>query len=267
MLFEKAVKKEQKVKCQYLYAHCLRHIGKELDLAYHIFTELINDESYVDDKIRLRSIYSAASIKMFQNNSEYDYIEAFDKIEHILHRDAKNEIWKPYVIRHKAIYEYKINNNFAEAEKILKQAIKLLKVTPLRIKYDIYFELGELYRIWGNSPKDYQESFNNYCEALQFSKQVHDYNLYSSSQLGIILLNLKNGFEVDINILRTIISETQKIDLNINYNYALYVKHLVYNEAFSDELTSYWKKIQYPDLLFAASKSGSEKYNLKLTVM
>ena len=42
-LFEKATSKEQKIKCQYLYAHCLRHLGEDLDQAYTIFTSLAND--------------------------------------------------------------------------------------------------------------------------------------------------------------------------------------------------------------------------------
>lgn len=266
-LLEKASTKTQMVKCQYLYAHCLRHIGEDLDLAYTVFTELANDTDYKDDKIRIRSIYSAASIKMFQGDLNYPYKNAFNEIEKIMYEDAKNEVWKPYVARHKAIYEYKICKNFEIAEQILQETIHLLEVTPLRIKYDIYFELGEIYRIWDNDSNNYEKSLNYYLEAAQFAERVHDYNLQSSSQLGIMLLNVKYGYKTDNSILKSIISKTYDIGLNINYNYAMYVKYLTGNEHIPEKVVSYWRKMQYSDLLSLSLKSKSKKYNLKLTVM
>ena len=113
----------------------------------------------------------------------------------------------------------------------------------------------------------YEKSLAFYSEAEQFAKRVHDYNLQSNSQLGIMLLNLKYGYEINIEMLRTIIIETRNLNLNINYNYAIYIKYIIANEAIPKELSLYWKKMQYSDLLFYSSKSKSEKYNLKLTVM
>lgn len=266
-LLEKATSKEQKVKCQYLYAHCLRHLGEDLDQAYTIFTHLANDTDFEDDKIRIRSIYSAASIKMFQGDSAYSYKNSFEKIEQTICRDARNEVWKPYVARHKAIYQYKVCKNFEIAEQILRETIHSLEVTPLRIKYDIYFELGEIYRIWDNKSNNYNKSFNYYMEAVQFAKRVNDYNLQSSSQLGIMLLKVKHGYEIDNDTLKSIISQTQKIGLNINYNYAMYVKYLTGYESIPEEVLSYWRKMHFSDLLSLSSKSKSEKCNLKLTVM
>jgi hypothetical protein len=80
-------------------------------------------------------------------------------------------------------------------------------------------------------------------------------------------LNLKYGYDVDIDVLRDIIIETHKIGLNINYNSALYVKYLANNETIPKELVSYWTKMRYSDLLSFISKSKSEKCNIKLTVM
>lgn len=266
-LIEKASTKEQMVKCQYLYAHCLRHIGEDLNQAYTVFEKLVNDTDYKDDKIRIRSIYSAASIKMFQGDSNYPYENEFDKIDQIVYKDVKNEVWKPYVARHKAVYEYKICKNFEMAEQILQKTIHLLEVTPLRIKYDIYFELGEIYRMKDSDSDNYKKSVNYYLEAEQFAKRVHDYNLQSNSQLGMMLLNIKYGYEIDNNVLKSIISETHKIGLNINYNYAMYVKYLTDKENMPEQVVSYWRNMQYSDLLILSSKSKSEKCNLKLTVM
>lgn len=267
ILLKKASSKEQKVKCKYLYAHCIRHIGEDLDQAYITFTELINDTDYDNDKIRIRSIYSAASIKMFQGDLNYLYEDAFNKIEQIMYKKLENEVWKPYIARHKAIYEYKICKNYEMAEQLLQKTIHLLEVTPLRIKYDIYFELGEIYRIWDNASNNYEKSINYYLEAIQFAERVHDYNLQSTSQLGIMLLNVKYDYKINKDILISIISKTQDIGLNINYNYAMYVKYLTNNECIPEELVSYWKQMKFSDLLSLSSKSKSEKCNLKLTVM
>lgn len=258
---------EQKIKCEYLYAHCLRHIGEDLNEAFFIFSNLAKSDKYKNDKIRIRSIYSAASIKMFQGDINYHYKSSFETIEHIMHSDMKNEAWKPYVIRHKAIYEYKICNNFDKAKKILQEAICLLEVTPLRIKYDIYFELGEIYRICDNNADNYDKSLAFYLKAEQFATKVHDYNLQSSSQLGIILLNTKYGQEIDSHVLKTIIIKTHQINLNINYNYAMYVKYVITNETIPKDLIFYWGKMKYSDLLAFSSKSKSEKCDIKLTVM
>lgn len=266
-LLQKASTKEQLVKCQYLYAHCLRHIGDDLDQAYTIFTDLVSDMDYEDDKIRIRSIYSAASIKMFQGELNYPYEDAFDKIEQIICKNENNETWKPYVARHKAIYQYKICKKIDKAEQILQETIIFLKVTPLRIKYDIYFELGEIYRIRDNALENYEKSINYYLEAEQFAQQVHDYNLQSNAQLGIMLLNIKYGIDIDDDILNSIISQTNKIGLKINYNCAMYLKYLIKNENIPQELVSYWEKIHFSDLASLSQKSKSEKCNLKLTVM
>lgn len=266
-LLTKASNKEQVVKCQYLYAHCLRHMGEDLEQAYTIFIDLENDTDYNNDKIRIRSIYSAASIKLFQGDTNYSYEKSFNKIETILYQDAKNEVWKPYVARHKAVYEYKICKNIEKAEQILQETIKVLETTPLRIKYDIYFELGEIYRIKKKDPTNYDNSKNYYLEAVQFAERVHDYNLQSLSHLGILLLNLKYNYEIDKDLLKSIIIETQKIGLNINYNYAVYIKYLINNENISAELITYWEKMQYSDLLSLSLEGKSEKCNLKLTVM
>lgn len=266
-LIEKASTPIQKAKCRYLYAHCLRHLGENLEMAYSIFNDLINDTTYSDDKIRIRSIYSAASIRMFQGDLDYPYENTFETIEQLMYKSATNRMWEPYVSRHKAVYEYKVQRNFGVAEQILQETIHFLEVTPLRIKYDIYFELGEIYRLMENELDNFEKSNLYYLEAAQFAERVHDYNLYSNSQLGIILLNIKYGKETEYNILREIILKTHTLGLNINYQYALYVKHLIYNEDFPEELVFYWKKMHFSDMLSLSSKSKFEKCNLKLTVM
>lgn len=265
-LIEKATEQIQSAKCQYLTAHCLRHMGNELDKAYDIFMELGNSKEQIDDKIKLRSLYSAASIKMFQNDLNYSYEETFDQIDDILNADIDNDIWSPYVNRHKAIYTYKIKRNYKGAEKILLKAIKQLEVTALRIKYDIYFELAEVYRLYYDEQDSFGKSIDYYTKAVDYANSVGDINLLSNCQMGIILLQLKYGcYNSDINI-SDIVEKTQKCKLNINYNNAIYIQHLIDCQEISDELIIYWEKLKYADLLLAA-KNKSAKFDLKLTVM
>ena len=51
-LLKKSSTIDQKIKCQYLYAHCLRHIGEDLNLAFTVFSDLAKSTSYKNDKIR-----------------------------------------------------------------------------------------------------------------------------------------------------------------------------------------------------------------------
>ena len=83
----------------------------------------------------------------------------------------------------------------------------------------------------------------------------------------MMLLNIKYGQDIDADLLRTIITNTHKIDLIINYNYSLYVKYIVANEPIPKELLTYWEQMQYSDLLLFSSKIKSEKCDIKLTVM
>lgn len=55
----------------------------------YVFTDLANATDYKDDKIRIRSIYSAASIKMFQGDMNYHYENSFEIINQIMYRDIK----------------------------------------------------------------------------------------------------------------------------------------------------------------------------------
>lgn len=267
VLYDKAVNNEQKAQCRYLYAHCIRHMGTDLDLACEIFEKLADDISYNNDKIRLRSIYSSASIKMFYNDSNYDYSESFDKIEQIIYSNSKNEVWRPYVNRHKAIYEYKIRRNFEKARNILLKTISLLEVTSLRIKYDIYFELGEIFRISDLTQDNYDRSLNYYLQSLDFAKRSGDYNLLSNSEMGIMLLKLKYDITIPENTIISIIRKTQKWNLNINYNTALFIYYVIKNEPIPESLISYWEYMNYFDLYSASSEYKLKQCSLKLTVM
>lgn len=267
-LYSRAVKKEQKEKCQYLYAHCLRHIGLSLEEAYTTFVNIVTNPNYDNSKIKLRSIYSAASIKMFEGELDYDYEEAFHKIDAIIYQDSHNEAWIPYVNRHKAIYEYKIKKNYTMAESILEKTLSQLEVTSLRIKYDILFELGELHRIMKTNEFNYKKSKEYYEQALDFASRVNDYNLESNCLMGLMLLNLKVSNEVNEDDIFPIIKKTDQMKLNINYNSAILLKHLIRKEKVSEDLKLHWKVMKYSDLLTCASQENkSEQLNFKLTVM
>lgn len=266
-LATKSFTTEQEMRCLYLYAHCIRHIGEDLQSAFDIFQKIATNNDYTNDKIRIRSLYSAASIKIFEHDTTFDYKNVFQKIEDIIISNPSNAIWEPYVNRHKALYEFRINSDYKKAKSILKSSIKTLETTSLRIKYDIYFELGELLRISGVSQKDYEESKKYYQEALRFSKEVGDFNLESNSNMGLLLLNLKFNKPTSFKELDNILEKLRKYKLNINYNNAFFIRILSKKEAVDYNLIKYWERQKYSDLLQVATGNKSEQVCLKLTVM
>lgn len=265
-LYKKAKTQEQIAQCRYLQAHCMRHMGNNLEEAYDIFYNLASDDNYHDDKIRLRTIYSAISIKIFQGDPDYDYKNNFARIDQILQSNEKNQIWIPFINRHKAIYIFKINQDIEKAIQILSDTISLLEVTSLRIKYDIYFELGEMYRILETSEYNYNKSLAYYEKAQEFAKNSDDYNLFSNSTMGIILLSLKYQKRISKEVLFDIIEKSRELNLNINYNSALFIKSIFDNEV-SEDLIKYWRYMKYSDLFSLSQRDKSEQYNLKLTIM
>ncbi len=265
-LCQKAKTQKQIAQCRYLQAHCIRHMGKNLDEAYNIFYNLASDDNYHDDKILLRAIYSAISIKIFQGDSDYDYKNNFARIEQILKSNKRNQIWIPFINRHKAIYMFKIKQDIDKAIQILLDTISLLEVTSLRIKYDIYFELGEMYRILEVNEYNYNKSLAYYEKAQEFAKDSDDYNLFSNSTMGIILLSMKYHKNFSRESLFDIIEKSRELNLNINYNSALFIKSIIDNEM-SEDLIMYWRCMKYSDLFSLSQRDKSERYNLKLTVM
>ena len=63
-----------------------------------------------------------------------------------------------------------------------------------------------------------------------------------------------------------IIEKSRELNLNINYNSALFIKSIIDNEV-SEDLIMYWRCMKYSDLFSLSQRDKSERYNLKLTVM
>lgn len=263
MLVKKATNNGDRDKCLYMKAHCMRHMGDNLPEAYNIFMSL-GDSVDVAHEIRIRSLYSAGSIKMFFGDTSYKYDKLFEHIDEIISKDKRNKKWKPYVARHKAIYFLKFKKDYKMAEQVLLRAEKNLETNIQRILYDIYFELAELYRIRAIND-DLAKSFDYYKKALSFALRENDVNLETSSQMGLHLLSLKYSKMKEDSQIQEILKRTKKNNLEINYQYAEFVRIVESETVFSDSLISYWEKAGYSDLSIAAR--GKHPENIKLTVM
>lgn len=263
ILAQKATNNGDKDKCLYMKAHCMRHMGDNLPEAYNIFMSL-GDSVDATHEIRIRSLYSAGSIKMFFGDISYKYDKLFERIDKIISKDKRNKKWIPYVARHKAIYYLKFKKDYKMAEQVLLRAEKNLEKNIQRILYDIYFELAELYRIRAIND-DLDKSMDYYKKALSFALRENDVNLETCSHMGQHLLALKySKIKADSQI-QDIIKRTKMNNLEINYQYAEFIRIVESETAFDNSLISYWEKAGYIDLSNAAR--GKHPENIKLTVM
>lgn len=85
--------------------------------------------------------------------------------------------------------------------------------------------------------------------------------------MGIMLLKLKYDITIPENTIISIIRKTQKWNLNINYNTALFIYYVIKNEPIPESLISYWEYMNYFDLYSASSEYKLKQCSLKLTVM
>ncbi len=263
ILLNKAKTEQQKHKCLYMQAHCMRHMGKDLPGALQIFNLLAYNKA-ASDEIRIRSLYSVASIRMFFHDSKLDAPQLFQEIDRIISRNEDNRQWIPYVTRHKAIYEAK-RQNYEKAEKLLIGVKKKLETRIQRIKYDIDFELAEVYRLKESSKENYQKSYVLYTSTTKFAKQEQDYNLETNCLMGMHLLALKYSKPLPDEHLDIVAKELEKNNMEINRQSALFIMKLEKAQAFGAEQIRYWNKMGYMDLYDAAHSYKS--YQLKLTVM
>ena len=267
---------EQKLRCQYLRAHCLKHMGENLFEAENIFLNIASSTYNTDYQKWIRCIYSVASIHMFWNDLSFDYNKQFITIDRLAEKYSDIRHILLNANRHKAIWYLKIMKNPEESKRILEESLVILEQTQQRIKYDFYFQMGEWYReqyINSYISEYYNKGKDFYQMAIEFANEVGDYNLYSCSFLGSILLDIctsdKDIKKAEKDILIEIIEKTLLMKLNINYSYAMLIKIIIIDKTAVPENTIlHWKKLRYFDLVQAAELyNRTNEINLPLTVM
>ena len=279
-ILEKAASGTRQARCQYLRAHCMKHIGKNLFDADILLQSIIKNQQLEILDLRIKAIYSRIAIHTFWNDNNFDYLADFRKIEKIITKSTHPLASAQNVERHKAIYYLKICKDSNRALSILEDTLIILNKTQQRIKYDFYFEIAEVLRLKVNlndMANNYDKAKRYYQRTEEFANEVGDYNLYSCALLGQLLMKYQQASSVyntcdeimhDITIVNEILAKTKEYELNINHSYAQFIKAFLLKERIPDTAIKYWRKMSYIDILNAANELNTNKtFSLKLTVM
>lgn len=260
---------ENKHRLLYLKAHCLKHLGKQLQEADYILKGL--EKESVSNNLYIKILYSQIAIHLFWGDKTYDYESIINRLNDAFVAEITPE--KLHAMRHLAHYYWKQKGSVNDALKIIDEGLEILEKTRWRIIYDYYFEKAEWMRIQNTEEK---KTINKtsmiidfYEKAIQFAEENRDINLACCARLGKILTQIveqgqsaswcKNQLEV----LGEEYIKMEQAGLEINMAYVIYIKELLSNEQPSEEFICYCKLNQYYDL----SQHIEQNKPLKLTVM
>lgn len=275
-LEKQCIDNTQKNMCRYLYAHCLKHMGEDLMTSEKIFSSLAYDEDNIKILQKIRALYSLISIHIFWKDDSFDFDDAFSKIKNLAKNDLESHNIIPNVNRHLSYYQQIIQDTSSLAKKTLDIAIDMLEKKPQRIIYDFYFELGEWYRLSFNrthNRNDYLNSIANLKKAINFAKEVGDYNLESMAMLSKVLLlqeekHNRINYNNLINEVNAIIAKTEKYKMYINKAFAEYVLCILKTEKVPYSYINYWFKMRFMLIVESAEiYNKTSVCNIRLMVM
>lgn len=263
------IQPENKYRLLYLKAHCLKHLGKQLQEADCILKGL--EKEKIPNDLYIKVLYSQLAIHLFWGDNTYDYKSIINRLNDAFIAEITPE--KLHAMRHFAHYLWKRDGSVVDALKIIDEGLKILEKSRWRIIYDYYFEKAEWMRIQNTEA---QMIINNtstiidfYEKAIQFAKENQDINLACCAWLGKILTQLMEQDQSTFwrkEQLKTLDEEYIKMEqagLEINRAYITYMKALLSNEQPSEEFICYCKTNRYYDL----SQHIAQNKPLKLTVM
>lgn len=253
----------------YLKAHCLKHLGKQLQEADCILREL--EKESVSNDLYIKILYSQIAIHLFWGDNAYDYQSIINHLNDAFEAEISPE--KSHAMRHLAHYSWKQEGSVINALKIIDEELKILEKTRWRIIYDYYFEKAEWMRIQNTEAKAIINNTSTiidfYEKAIQFADENQDINLACCARLGIILTQITEQDQSaswrkeQLKVVDEEYVKMEKAGLEINRAYITYIKALLSNEQPSEEFISYCKVNQYYDL----SQHMEQNKPLKLTVM
>lgn len=269
VLAGKDIHSENKHRLLYLKAHCLKHLGKQLQEADYILKEL--EKERVSNDLYIKILYSQIAIHLFWGDTAYDYELIIKRLNDAFTAETIPE--KLHAMRHLAHYSWKQEGSVSNALNIIDEGLEILEKTRWRIIYDYYFEKAEWMRIQNTEAK---RTINNasmiidfYEKAIQFAEENRDINLACCARLGKILTQIEEHSQSTSwckKMLKVLDKEYIKMDqagLEIDKAYVTYIKALLSNEQPSEEFIRYCKINQYYDL----SQHIEQNKPFKLTVM
>ncbi len=211
---------ELKMEFMYLNAHCLKHIGEDLNYCEKLFNNLLDiPELKNNKKLFIKVRYGILSIYLFKN-IDTNYDEQFNELLSLANKNNITSII-PSITRHYIMYKIRYLNDFNTSEKMLNDLLEMLNKENNRIIYDIYFLKAEFYRLSyyktkKNSLKD--KSILYYNKSLMFANDVNDINLKTCCEMAKILFKFEENYDSEklLNELTKI--ESQCIDPTIGKN-------------------------------------------------
>ena len=268
---------QQQCQCQYLIAHCLKHIGSDLSQADILFSDIQKKKKDIPVELYIQAVYSRVSIHLFWNDVDFDYRSCFKELSDIKNEFPQASLAFAGAMRHKAIYLLKMENNLAEALTVLENANITLEKAQQRRIYDFYFEIAEVKRLMKNNGQSTENTSHiqiYYDKALDFAEEVGDYNLLSCVRLGKILLeysdkrNDEDWKDYQIACIGKIIQTAKEYNLSINEAYAQVILYYIKNQPVPQESILYFKRMKYLDCFETAKNINAKRpVFLKLTVM
>ena len=273
LLLKKCRTKKNIIDVNYLMAHCIRHIGDNYDEAVRIFNAIVADKTNLEisPKSYIRSCYSIMSIEMLKGIPKESLSFQFSELYEYANITNESEIIKPYIQRHELRYMADYENRIDLAIQMAKEIIDKLEIIQLRIKYDYYFELAELYRLLffkTNKEEFVYESRKYYSMAIEFSSVAGDYNLETMCILGMSLLDMMEGKSMNLLKIREIASNCYTKGLLLNYHCANFLISVLEQNAISGSLIQIYQNFGFGNLYNAATLYKQNKLcYLKLVVM
>jgi len=252
----------------YLKAHCLKHLGNQLEEADQILKEL--EDATLPTNFRIKVLSSRLAIHLFQGTHSSEYRSVEQRINSLTEEIIPEKL---HAVRHFAYLHWKISGSAEKALETINNGLEILERTRWRIIYDFYFEKAEWMRIdnieKGKTVHETSTILSYYRKAIAFASENQDINLQCSAQLGIILTQYEENsgnatWRKDQ--LEIVYKESKKMEdarLAINRTYAEYVKTLLSGESCCPEFIDRCKKNGF-DNLYQHLKTGT---GLKLTVM
>lgn len=233
------ISEEDLLKCNWAIGHCYRHLGDlySLNIALSCFKNIIDKKKQLNNSYYIRAYQSLILTKLYLNDTEYNYHEAFSEMIKFLEMRDKKRINEILTSRQYAIFHRIILHDNATALDILFAALEELEITGVRIKYDYYFEIGETLRhkfVEQRNESDIFDSLMYYNKALEFADRSRDISLKRISQIGIVLCHIiTNDISPDdLNIILEICDFCSNKKIAYIFNYAYQIKEYLLNDIY-----------------------------------
>lgn len=261
--------KKYEAKCFWGIGHSLRHQGKDFDAALKFYDKSIS----AAEKIRSRSeviksmrekliVFLLRGQKNEACNLHYEICMKINQLPATGYKETRISFLKAETIY---IATTKKQNPQLEYT-LLSKVLDTYKSQRKRLQYNICFQLGEYYR----RQQNYITAKENYNKALTFSKQNHDHNLETLSQIAIAVCDICNTSHTNFTaeLLVQCIDVCEQYDLNANKLLAEVILAYAHNTSVDGKTIQELETIRYEGAIQASKHMCKDSLcNLDLFLM